>query len=61
LLLALAPVLLGTPGFGAGCLVLLFAAIRADPLSRRLRVTALLGAFALLFLLYYVPALMHEF
>jgi hypothetical protein len=64
LLLALAPVLLGTPGFtlfGAGCLVLLFAAIRADPLSRRLRVTALLGAFALLFLLYYLPALMHEF
>jgi len=45
LVLALAPVLLGTPGFtlfGAGCLVLVIAAVRADS-SRN-----------------YLPALMHE-
>ncbi|HSR91194.1 MAG TPA: hypothetical protein VLK88_07790 [Gemmatimonadales bacterium] len=45
LALALAPVLLGTPGFtlfGAG--FLLFAAVRADPSRRN-----------------YLPALMHEF
>jgi hypothetical protein len=64
LVLALAPVLLGIPGFtlfGAGCLVLGFAAIRADSSKRKLRVATLFGAFALLFLLYYLPALLHEF
>jgi len=64
LVLALAPVLLGTPGFtlfGAGCLVLLVAAVRADPSTRKLRIAALFGAFVLLLMLYYLPALMHEF
>ena len=64
LVLALAPVLLGTPGFtlfGAGCLVLVFVAIRADSSKRKLRVATLFGAFALLFLLYYLPTLIHEF
>ena len=56
--------LLGTTGFtllGAGCLVLVIAAVRSDSSRRKLRIAALFGAFALLFLLYYLPALMHEF
>ena len=65
LVLALAPVLLGTPGFtlfGAGfCLVLLFAVFRADASIRKFRIATLFAAFALLFLLYYLPTLLHEF
>jgi len=62
LALALAPVLLGMPGFmlfGVGCLVLVVAAMR-DPSRRGLRVATLLAAFVFLFLLYYLPALLHD-
>jgi hypothetical protein len=64
LVLALLPVLLGTPGFtlfGAGCLVLLFAVFRADASIRKFRIATLFAAFALLFLLYYLPTLLHAF
>ena len=64
LALALAPVLLGMPGFvifAAGCLVLVVSAFRADAPRRKGRIATLAGAFVLLFLLYYLPALIHEF
>ena len=64
LALALAPVLLGMPGFvifAAGCLVLVVPVFRADAPQRKGRIATLVGAFVLLFLLYYLPALIHEF
>lgn len=63
LALALAPVLFGMPGFvlfAVGCLVVVVAALRSDPAQRKVRFVTLLSAFVLLFLLYYLPALVHE-
>ena len=62
--LALAPVLLGMPGFlifAAGCLFLVVPVFRRDAPQRKGRLATLVGAFVLLFLLYYLPALVHEF